>query len=74
MVIDATRFALVQLRRKRAHVLGQLRQIDTALGALGVLANSGGRSFQKGSMSAAARARIAAAQRARWAAWRRKNK
>ena len=72
MVINATRFALVQLRRKRALIQSQLQQIDTALGALGVLAKSGTGSPGSRRMSAAARARIAAAQKKRWAAWRKK--
>ena len=41
MVIHATKFALVQLRRQRARVQSQLQHIDTALAALAVLATGG---------------------------------
>jgi hypothetical protein len=55
------------LRKERQRVTKQIEQIDAALAALGRL-NSGGRAGKRGhTMSPAARRKIAAAQRARWA-------
>ena len=68
-----------QLQKERQRVHGEMERLDAALAALGSLGAVDGRS--KGSpaprtrrpMSAAARRKIAAAQRARWAKWK-KNK
>ena len=55
--------ALKQLKDEQARLSFQLRQVSTALIALRGVANGN----RRGAMSAAGRARIAAAQRARWA-------
>lgn len=57
-----------QLRVERTSLLDQLRHVDAALSVLGKLNN--GRSYTKPRrrrLSLAARRKIAAAQRARWA-------
>src|SRR5215469_16409931 len=66
-----------QLKVERDQVQGRLDQLDRALQALdglGGLPRSGSRGPRlvrtRRTMSAAARRRIAAAQRARWAKWR----
>jgi hypothetical protein len=68
---------VVQLRKQRAEAEKQVEQLDQALAALGSIdgLRSRGRNSRnvgrKGpTMSAAARKRIAAAQRARWARWK----
>jgi hypothetical protein len=66
-----------QLQKERQRMQGEMEQLDAALAALESLGVVDGRS--KGSratkvrkpMSGAARRRIAAAQRARWAKWKR---
>jgi len=55
--------ALNELKKEQARVSFQLQQVSTALAALGNVSNGN----RRGTMSAAGRARIAAAQRARWA-------
>jgi hypothetical protein len=59
-----------QLRKERKGVQGQLERLDQAISTLQGL-SKGSRSARGGSrhMSAAARRRIAAAQKARWAKW-----
>jgi hypothetical protein len=55
-----------QLKRERGQAAKAVQQLDAALSALG--GSSSGVSQKRGNrLSAAARARIAAAQRARWA-------
>ena len=57
-----------QLRMQRTGLINQLRHVDAALSVLGKLDN--GASYTKPrrrSLSVAARKKIAAAQRARWA-------
>lgn len=54
--------ALRQLAQERDHLATRLQQLNTAISAL-----TGVRTGSRGSISAAGRARIAAAQRARWA-------
>jgi len=54
--------ALKQLERERARLSSRLEQLNNAVVAL-----TGTSSTRSGTMSAAGRARIAAAQRARWA-------
>ncbi len=68
---------VVLLRQRRAEAQRQVEQLDQALAALGSvngLRSRGSRSQKVGrkgrTMSAAARKRIAAAQRARWAKWK----
>jgi hypothetical protein len=59
-----------QLRKERTQVQGQLERLDQAISLLGNLSN-GSRSTRGGTrnMSASARKRISAAQKARWAKW-----
>jgi hypothetical protein len=68
---------VAQLRKQRNEAQRQVEQLDQALAALGSVdgLRSRGKSSQKvgrkgRTMSAAARKRIAAAQRARWAKWK----
>ena len=68
---------VLQLRKERDQVQKRVKQLDQALAALGSLdgLRTRARSLQTTSrkrtpMSAAARRRIAAAQRARWAKWK----
>ena len=68
---------VAQLRQQRAEAQKKVEQLDRALAALGSVdgLRSRGRSSQKvgrkgRTISAAARKRIAAAQRARWAKWK----
>jgi hypothetical protein len=58
------------LRNERTQVQAQLERLDQAISLLGNLSN-GSRSTPSGTrnMSASARKRIAAAQKARWAKW-----
>jgi hypothetical protein len=63
---------LKQLQGQRNDLERQIKQLDSALSALGSL-DGAGRGRGRGGprrMSAAARARIAAAQKKRWAAWK----
>jgi len=55
--------ALSQLEQERSLLKSQLEQVSNAISAL----NEGNRTSTRRTMSAAGRARIAAAQRARWA-------
>lgn len=67
-----------QLRQERGQMQGRIEQLDEALKALiglGIRGTArrrgpGQASGKRRTMSAAARKRIAAAQRARWAKWR----
>lgn len=63
---------LKDLQQERDRVEGEIRRIDKAIKVLGTLvgSNSAGRARTRRTMSAAARRRIAAAQRARWAKWK----
>jgi len=67
-----------KLQKERQRVHGEMERLNAALAALGSLGSLEGstRSFApkaRRPMSAAARKKIAAAQRARWAKWK-KNK
>ena len=68
-----------QLRKEKQRVHGEMERLNAALAALGSLGGPEGRAkSSRGSkvrrpMSAAARKKIAAAQRLRWAKWK-KNK
>ena len=67
---------LRHLESERTSVQGQIKQLDSALNVLQSL-NSAGRGRGRGGprhMSAAARNRIAAAQKARWAKWKAKHR
>lgn len=75
--------AVRQLKKERERTQTKVERLDTALKVLGSLANLNGRfrgvqrvAKKRRTMSAAARKRIAAAQRARWAKWKaaRRNK
>jgi hypothetical protein len=66
-----------QLKKERAQTQARLVQLDTALKVLGGVGTSRpgvngrrGRSANRKPMSTAAKKKIAAAQRARWAKWR----
>ena len=56
--------AIQELEQEHTRLTSQLERLNNALSALNGTGNSGTR---KGTMSAAGRARIASAQRARWA-------
>ena len=66
---------LQQLRKEKAQTQQALRELDKAIALIGKLAtglkSKGG--SHKGRLSAAARERIAAAQRLRWAKWKAKH-
>ncbi len=66
-----------QLKQERDQTRAKLQQLDTALKVLGEVTANGrtqgradGNSGTRRTMSAAARKKIAAAQRARWAKWK----
>jgi hypothetical protein len=62
---------LHDLQRQRNEVQAQINRLDTAIATLsGVGGRGKGRRGGKRYLSAAARNRIAAAQRARWAKWK----
>lgn len=62
-----------QLKKERDRVESELTRLNAALAAfVGVYTSKPKRQRRK--MSAKARAKVAAAQRARWAAWRAKRK
>jgi len=66
--ISGLQSVVSQLRKERTNLVNQLRHVDAALSVLGKL--NGGRFYTQPrhrKMSVAARSRIAAAQRARWA-------
>jgi len=66
--ISGLQSVVSQLRKERTNLVNQLRHVDAALSVLGKL--NGGRFYtqpRNRKMSAAARARKAAAQSARWA-------
>jgi|SRR5436853_7602448 len=66
--------ALSDLRRERNRIRNQLKQLEEAIAAIGSLHGGRGRSATRTRrrLSAAARRRIAQAQKARWAKWRAK--
>jgi len=65
-----------QLKKEKEQTRARLDQLETALRILGDVGTAGRRSgrmttpAKRRTMSAAARKRIAAAQRARWAKWK----
>lgn len=61
-----------QLKKERDRAKAELKHLNAALKVLGGWASSGKKSARR--MSAKARKRIAAAQRARWAKWRAKKR
>jgi hypothetical protein len=69
--------ALKQLQSQRDDLESNLKRIDAALNVLGSLDGTGrgrGRRGGRRNVSAAGRRRIAAAQKARWAKWKRSQK
>jgi hypothetical protein len=63
------RYVVAQLHQQRKQLTSQLNSLDTAIQALSGLSGSGTLRRGRRHMSAAGRARIVAAQRARWARW-----
>jgi hypothetical protein len=67
-----------QLQNQKADIEAQLSKVNAAVAALKGLGNKNGSGAASGRapriMSASARRRIAAAQKARWAKWRRAQK
>jgi hypothetical protein len=64
---------LTQLQTERTKVSKELDRLDAAISALRSAASNGSVRPRR-QMSVAARKKIAAAQRARWAAWKAKQK
>jgi hypothetical protein len=65
---------LQKLRNERAQTQQSLRELDKAIALLSKLGSStGSGGSHRGRLSAAARERIAQAQRIRWAKWKAKN-
>jgi hypothetical protein len=62
-----------QLRKERARVHAELQKLDQAIAALSQVSGANNKGRIR-TMSAAARKRIAAAQRARWAKFRASSK
>jgi hypothetical protein len=56
-----------QLRVQRTSLANQLKHVDAALSVLNKLEHGGGAKLRRRRLSLAARRKIAAAQRARWA-------
>jgi hypothetical protein len=61
-----------QLRKQATQLKNQLARTEAAIEALTGLGGSVGKGRRKRKMSAAARAKIGAAQRARWKKWKAK--
>jgi len=58
---------VTELRAERAHLVNNLRHVDAALAVLGKLEGGKFATVSRRSLSAAARRKMAAAQKARWA-------
>jgi hypothetical protein len=58
---------VVELRAERAHLVNNLRHVDAALAVLGKLEGGKFATVSRRTLSASARRKIAAAQKARWA-------
>src|ERR1700732_2364505 len=58
---------VTELRAERAHLVNNLRHVDAALAVLGKLEGGKFATASRRSLSAAARQKMAAAQKARWA-------
>ncbi len=63
-----------ELRSERNRLAKELDRLDEAISVLSGLGKGGGRRGGKRRLSAAARKRIADAQRARWAKWKAKQR
>jgi hypothetical protein len=59
-----------ELREQRTNLVNQIRHVDAALVVLGKLKDRSSIAKPVRKMSGAARRRIVAAQKARWAKWR----
>ena len=59
-----------ELRSERSRLAAELNRLDEAISVLSGLGKGGGRRGGKRRLSAAARKRIADAQKARWAKWK----
>jgi 16S rRNA G1207 methylase RsmC len=68
------KLVLAQLEKQRQQLNARLAQLDSAIAVLSGMSTTGKRRTGKRELSALARARIAAAQRARWAKWKRARK
>jgi len=68
--------ALKALRKQKLTLTKELSRLDVAIAALTKVNGTGGHTAQgaRRDLSVAARRRIAQAQKARWAAWRAKQK
>lgn len=62
-----------ELQKQRSQLQSRINSLDTAISTLSSL-DGGSRRGGRRSLSAAARNRIAAAQKARWAKWKKANK
>ena len=62
-----------QLKQERARAQSEVERLDAAINALRGVGSSSGPGRRR-RLSVAARKRIAAAQRARWAKWKRQKK
>jgi hypothetical protein len=65
---------VLQLREQRTNLVNQIRRVDAALAVLGKLERRSSLAKPVRKISGAARSRIAAAQKARWAKWRARKK
>ena len=65
---------LKELRKQRDQITSNLKRVDEAIAVMSTLDGRPVRKHGTRNMSAAARARIAAAQKARWAKWKRQQK
>jgi len=76
--MDNLTAVFTQLRQQREQLNSQLSHLDQAIQALSRLNGAAGLNTGRGTggrrMSASARARIAAAQRKRWAKWKKQQK
>jgi hypothetical protein len=61
---------VLQLREQRTNLVNQIGHVDAALVVLGKLKSRSSLAKPVRKMSGAARRKIAAAQKARWAKWR----
>jgi hypothetical protein len=65
-----TKSIISQLRKQSRHLKDQLARTEAAIEALTGQGGAGDKGGRKRKMSAAARAKIAAAMRARWKKWK----
>jgi hypothetical protein len=65
---------VLQLREQRTNFVNQIRHVEAALAVLGKLERGSSLAKPVRRISGAARRRIAAVQKARWAKWRSRKK